>query len=374
MLCLMALAVPAAAVLTGQPADRPGHAVPLGRLARLSKGANICRWFRYPANDSDAHFGDYIWDSEAQAIRRIGLRHVRLCISPQVIYDPANPSVPILRAQAFIDRAIERFHRADLAVMVDIHNEDQKRIMDNAEWREGFVAFWGAYAKHLSKFDPEKTFLEIVNEPVFDGREGEWYALQKRLASTIRASAPKHTIVATGANWGGVAGLQKLEPLDDRNVVYSFHFYDPFPFTHQGATWTSEEMKVIRDVPYPSSPELVAPLLSSLTDAKARGTVEWYGNERWGRTKMAESLGRALNWGKLHKVPLYCGEFGVYPVVAPAESRARWFKDMGEILAESGAGWAVWGWDEGFGLSRSMRDGKLVVDPVVAKSLGLSLP
>jgi len=42
-------------------------------------------------------------------------------------------------------------------------------------------------------------------------------------------------------------------------------------------------------------------------------------------------------------VPLYCGEFGVFPVHAEAGHRAQWFRDVGQILAERQIGWAVWG-------------------------------
>lgn len=41
------------------------------------------------------------------------------------------------------------------------------------------------------------------------------------------------------------------------------------------------------------------------------------------------------------------------------------------MLAASHFGWAVWGWDEGFGLNRRIVNGQPVVDAVVAKALGL---
>ena len=73
-------------------------------------------------------------------------------------------------------------------------------------------------------------------------------------------------------------------------------------------------------------------------------------------------------------MPLYCGEFGVFPAHSKPEHRANWFRDFGEVLAENHIGWAVWGWDEGFGLNRKMVNGKPVVDAVVAQALGLNLP
>lgn len=352
-------------------AQEPLSEVPRTRLERLSTGANICRWFRWAADRPEEHFAEYISDEEMRVMRAIGLRHVRLCIHPEMIYNPERPTEPIAPMMAHIDRAIERFHRADLAVVLDLHNENQERLENDPVWREGFVQFWGALAKHYSTVNPEMLILEIINEPVFTGREGEWHALQERIVEVIRKHAPRHTIVVTGAGWGGIDGLERLPPLKDRNLVYSFHFYEPFPFTHQGATWSSPEVRVIRDIPYPSSPEAVAHLLSAIPDEGARAMVAFYGQQRWDRARMSARLNEAIEWGRRHRVPLYCGEFGVFPLVAPPESRAAWFTDFGSLLRESGVGWAIWGWDEGFGFGRRVVDGRVEFDTHVARSLGL---
>ena len=84
-----------------------------------------------------------------------------------------------------LEAAIERFHRAGLLVVVDIHNEDRAAELDPA-WQDAFVRFWGSLAARLSRFDPELTILEIINEPVFDRREEEWNTLNARLAAVIR--------------------------------------------------------------------------------------------------------------------------------------------------------------------------------------------
>jgi aryl-phospho-beta-D-glucosidase BglC (GH1 family) len=271
----------------------------------------------------------------------------------------------------YLEAAIERFHRAGLLVMVDIHNEERPVELDPA-WQDAFVRFWGLLAARLSRFDPELTILEIINEPVFDRREEEWNTFNARLAAVIRQNAPEHTIVTSGPNWGGIDGLNKLKLLPDSNVIYSFHCYDPFTFTHQGATWDGDAVKPLRGVPYPSSPEAVAPLLPALeASPESRKIVEFYGNERWNKEKLAARFHQGIEWGVKNQVTLYCGEFGVYPPYSKPEHRANWFRDFGEVLAASHIGWAVWGWDEGFGLNRRIVDGQPVVDAVVAKALGL---
>ena len=344
--------------------------VPRRRLDRLATGANVCRWFRFPRGNSAEHFTNYISEDEAAYMAQIGLRHVRLCVAPRVIMERSSGDVIEERGKQ-LEAAIERFHRAGLLVMVDIHNEDRAAELDPS-WQESFVRFWGLLAARLSRFDAELTILEIINEPVFAHREEEWNTLNARLAAAIREKAPQHTIVTSGPNWGGIDGLKKLKLLPDKNVIYSFHCYDPFTFTHQGATWAGEAVKPLRGVPYPSSPEAVEPLLADLESAPAsKKLVESYGRERWNKDKLAARFKQGIEWGASNRVPLYCGEFGVFPARSKPEHRANWFHDFGEVLAENRIGWAVWGWDEGFGLARRKVDGKPVVDAVVAKALGL---
>jgi endoglucanase len=340
------------------------------RLERLRAGANLCRWFRFPRNETAEFFRDYIPDSEAEMMTRIGLKHVRLCVAPKEIMDATTGAVREDRAK-LLEAAIRRLQRAGLLVMVDIHNEDRAAELD-PDWQNAFMKFWSALAGRFAAFDPELTMLEIINEPVFSGREQEWNTLNARLAAVIREKAPQHTIVTSGPNWGGIDGLQKLTLLPDRNVIYSFHCYDPFPFTHQGATWAGEGVKPLRQVPYPSSPDAVMPLLSALQDKpESKGMLEKYGRERWNKDKLAARFQQGVAWGAKHGVPLYCGEFGVFPRFAESRHRAQWFADFGRVLATHRIGWAVWGWDEGFGLDRRHVDGKLVIDPVVAQALDL---
>ncbi len=346
------------------------NGVPASRLTRLAKGANICRWFRF-RNAKAEELSDYVTESESKKMREMGLTHVRLCLQPRMVMDPSTGEVRKEVASS-VDAAIERFHRSGLLVLLDLHNEDRADEI-NPAWQEAFVKFWGEFAGRLKHFDPDLTMFEIINEPVFKGREQEWNSLNQRLAAAIRKSAPDHTIMTSGPNWGGIDGLRKLTLLEDTNVVYSFHCYDPFAFTHQGATWAGPDVKPLRGVPYPSSPETVAPLLADLEQYPgSKKLLENYGKQSWNKTKLAARFKEGIEWGIRNKVPLYCGEFGVLPTYAKPEHRANWFRDFGQVLAENQIGWAVWGWDEGFGLNRQHVNGALEVDRTVVTGLGLT--
>jgi hypothetical protein len=129
---------------------------------------------------------------------------------------------------------------------------------------------------------------------------------------------------------------------------------------------------LLKGIPYPSSPEAVAEPLSKITNAEAQNWVRDYGAQRWDRDKLKTQLAGALEWGRQNGVALYCGEFGAYPLVAPPDSRGRWFHDFASVVKESGVGYAVWGWDDGFGFGRRYANGKPVLDPVPIDALGLN--
>lgn len=344
--------------------------VPRTRLERLQFGANVSRWFRYPESQTAEHYRDHVTDDEMAFMRRMGIRHVRLALAPSIVMDLKTGEL-LEHTMVYVDQAIDRFVRHGIAVIVDLHNED-RAYEEDAELRQHFLRFWNSVAHRYRDKDPEWVYVELMNEPVYDDREAEWSAYQRALLAAVRRHAPRHTVVLSGPNWGGIDGLRKLTPVEDRNVVYSFHFYDPFPFTHQGATWTTPACRYLRQVPYPSSPESVAPLLGQLAREQrdAYEMLHWYGEERWNRARLTERFGQALEWGRRHGVPLYCGEFGVYPLVARPEHRTNWFRDFGNILATGGTGWAVWGWDEDFGLNRQRSYGQIRVDTMVAQALG----
>jgi aryl-phospho-beta-D-glucosidase BglC (GH1 family) len=230
---------------------------------------------------------------------------------------------------------------------------------------------WRGLAKHLSSRDPERVFFEVMNEPVVRD-SARWNAIQKKALAAMRESAPRHTLIAGGAQWSAVDQLEKIEVVADPNVVYNFHCYEPFKFTHQGANWTSDSVRGLKNAPYPSSPEAVAKVLSALPDEKARQNMIQYGKENWNAEKLDSLLARAAAWGRKNGVALTCNEFGVYRN-APAADRCRCIEDVRKALEKHGIGWCMWDYAGGFGVATG-KPGQRAADPDTVKALGLAAP
>jgi len=56
----------------------------------------------------------------------------------------------------------------------------------------------------------------------------------------IRKSNPTRPVIIGGEDWSSIDSLSTLELPDDPNIHPTFHYYAPFKFTHQGASWVEE--------------------------------------------------------------------------------------------------------------------------------------
>jgi endoglucanase len=237
------------------------------RLARLRHGINLSHWFAQSADYSKAHLESHTTAEDFALIKSIGFDHVRLTLEPAPLFNVDDPSTLKAEHLKYLDNALDLIPMQGLAVIVDIHPSDEFKIRLNSNDRqiEAFGKFWRALAQHLSTRDPERVFLEVINEPmVEDGYR--WYGMQGKLVSAIRSGAPQHTIIASGHRWSGLVELLFLQPYADRNIIYNFHFYEPYAFTHQGASWAGGNLPFYKNIPYPSSLESVSKILDTIQD------------------------------------------------------------------------------------------------------------
>ena len=342
------------------------------RVARLAKGVNVTRWFWLNDDKSDKHYDTYISEEQAQAIRDAGFTHVRLPIEPKMFLNEQNPTQLDEKLLKYLDYAIGRFTAHDLAVIVDIHAwEDtfKKRLMTEPAMQDAFARMWGALAEHLNYTDPEMVYFEVMNEPSPDKPE-DWLPLQENIVKAIRAGSPEHTIIVGGPNWNGIDGLLIMKPLDDANIVYNFHFYEPFIFTHQGATWVNDVMGSLRGIRYPSSDGRCGKL-PDFKNETANGWANDYCTVQNSDAQVLTSrIKQAADWAAKYDVPLTMNEFGVYPEVAPYNDRLQWFRDVRNAAEQFGIGWTVWGYDDAFGLGYNAETG---MDVGVLSALGMKV-
>jgi len=167
---------------------------------------------------------------------------------------------------------------------------------------------------------------EFMNEPVADDAE-QWNRLLARVADSIRQWEPTRVLVIGSNRWQSASTFDQLRiPENDTNIILSFHFYEPMFLTHYHAAWTN--LKDFNgEVNYPG--QIV---LNSNNPDHLRV---------YNRDTLLKMMQKPLHLADSLKLPLYCGEYGIYNNFFPA-SRMAWYKDMVSIFNEHGIAYANW--------------------------------
>jgi endoglucanase len=369
-LCLIAVSASA------QSASQPASTVPPSRLAQLRRGINASEWFAQVYDKlgyTKEHFQSWTTSDDIALIKSMGFDHVRLSVNPQPMFTENHPNDIPVEYLSYLDSAVKMILDHDLAVVIDLHPEGdfKARLAKDDGFVQQFADFWRVLAKHYAAWDPDRVFLEILNEPEFTDRY-RWYGVEAKLAAAIREGAPQHTIIAAGAHWSDDDDLVFLEPLRDTNVIYNFHFYEPHIFTHQGATWGAYFWHWVKGLRYPSSPDSASQTAAGVPEALDRLAVIRYGQDHWDATRINAEVAQVAEWAKRRGVPVICNEFGVYRTYADPHDRAAWIRDARSAFERHEMGWAMWDYSGSFGVV-TKKDGRAMPDELTLQALGLTM-
>jgi endoglucanase len=358
-LAVFALLLPAAATAAAQPAP--------ARIAALGRGVSLTGWFRFPASSDPAVLRSWLSDSAMAELRRAGFTFVRLAVQPEFVGEDA-------RRQAVLVEAIRRLQRQGLAVVIDAH-PSAWHLEDRAEDRQALLDFWRSLTPALRRLPPGLTFPELLNEPVFAGQDAAWQALQHAALDIVRTALPDDTVVLTGGDWGSVAGLPRLRPEGDPNVIYSFHFYDPAELTSLAAYRPDVRHADLARLPFPvDDPAACRRVADASPDPSTAGLMRFYCSLGWDGARVAARIQAAADWGRRNHAAVWLGEFGASARLNPP-ARLAWLRAVRKACATQGIGWTLWGYDDvmGFGVPRPPGPHP-VLDWGVLRALGLGAP
>jgi endoglucanase len=339
--------------------------------------------------------------NELRVLRRTGFDFVRLAVDPG----------PFLQFQGsrrdhlddLLTSRVRLILSAGLSVIVDFHPSDQHedytaKALTRGVQTPGFQAYMRLLvhtAALLERLHSRGIALEIMNEPPVT--PDRWQPMLEAAYGAIRERAPYLLLVLDGGDEGSPEGMVALGKFSsDPAAVFSFHYYDPYQFTHQGAPWVGA--RYLADVPYPAlaralqdslgaSAALIA--TSDLTSSQkslaildARQRLESYRKSAFDRGAIAQSFDRIASWARDHRVPMkrvILGEFGAMRQdggrggLRHAE-RAAWIHDVREEAEAHGFIWAAWVYRGSGGFSLVKDEEGTELDPAVIEALGLDRP
>ena len=299
----MALTAPAA---FAQAAPAPA--------SQFHRGVNVLGYDPYWTDESKRRFE---W-RHFREIHDAGFDFVRLNLQAFRHMDAQNRLE--LAWIAKLDDVLREAGKAGLGVIVDEHDFNACST-DIETCRAKLSAFWQQVAPHLSNA-PSNVAFELLNEP-HDKLNGDpWNALFAQVLAIVRQTNPTRTVVVGPTHWNSLADLPLLKLPADPNLLVTFHYYEPFHFTHQGATWVGPEIQALHGITWGGD-----------TDRAALGT----------------DFDKVSAWSEANKRPVLLGEFGAYDRSGtPIEYRVA-YTSAGRCAAEErGFGWAYWQFDGDF--------------------------
>ena len=379
----------------------------------VRRAINVAQWFTWPRYEPAPGSG-IMWPpykdvprppdlAELKRLKQAGFDTVRLPVDPApfIVFEGERKQFVYRR----LSEAVDRIRAAGMNVIVDLHPNSRHPVWGQHAVVKGagtpaFDKFADVVEDMARRFGPQHRHvaLELINEPRLKckGEEQQrWESLAKTLIDRARRGSSDLTLVLTGACVSSYEGLLALNPqtFNEKKLIYTFHFYDPFSFTHQGAQFIPWPDKYLDEVPWPiSERSMEMPLektLRRVAEAKldaldrdkasigAQANLKKLYNSNAGRDFIRDRFARVSEWAKEHRVDpsrILIGEFGVLkkrPGLAGAlcGDRDRWLRDIRTTADEFGFAWAYFNYDGPFALI--VDDKQRQLDSSILAALGL---
>ncbi len=324
--------------------DSPAHVA----ARRFQRGANLGNYLEAPRSQN---WGAKYSEADFKAIRAEGFDHVRL---PIAWHQYAGPGPDFKLSDEIFSKAdflVTNALNHGLNVLMNIHHFDAF-TSDPAAHTNDFYALWRQIARHYAG-TPLGVAFELINEPKDKATTVVLNPIYAAAIRHIRDVSPRRTIFVGPGKWNSITELAALKlPDNDDNLIVTVHCYDPFYFTHQGASWTKPATDT-KGIIFPGPPP--TPLVPAPSVTNNQGVVNWINEYNTQPTAENPSSPRAFRgklrtareWSDYYGRPVHVGEFGCY-IGADAASRARFYAEFRRALGEARLGWAMWDWKAGF--------------------------
>lgn len=266
----------------------------------------------------EGSWGYIIRERDLHAIRALGFDTIRVPIKWSAHAGTHSPYTIDEAFFARVDTVAAQALAAGLQVIIDVHHYDELNETPAAHLPR-LYAMWEQISAHYEGW-PSGLMFEFLNEPHTNMSFARVNQLNRDLLSMVRETHPDRWVILGGGQWGTLEGMLRTDPPYDPHAMVTFHYYEPFEFTHQGAPWAYEPIPL---------------------------------GQTWGapqdRQTVSEHFAHAIRFSQTVGMPVLLGEFGVYEEVPDAD-RARWTHHIRRTAEVSGFGWCYWDWATSLGM------------------------
>jgi len=326
---------------------------------------NISHWLSQNG-ETMTYAAPWFGESDVDWISKQGFDHIRLpvdfrlCLSPDGSLDESKLT-PIVNAIAW-SRA------RGLGLVLDAHflpGADfnsvggDSRVYTDAALQEKTAQCWRQMARRFANEGPYLRF-EILNEPVAAENKQLNPFMHKMLAA-IRESNPTRIVYVTSNKWSSFHTVGDVVLPNDPYIALTIHFYEPIVFTHQRAPWVGFT-NTLPPVAFPGVTPDVTGYTTSIFHMKL------HTGEPIDAAGIEKTFASVSAWLAVHapKIEVYVGEFGVFNTADP-ESTRNWIRAVRTDSESRGWGWAVWDYNDSFGVRSRDGSGTPVLQGLFSK-------
>ncbi len=308
----------------------------------LHKGVSLSNWFWNQNDQFDAETWvteqDYIW------LKEQGYDHVRIPVE----MDDLDQAWLLPKMRQAIQWGIDHQLMVIVACFGDHYNNElvpQEKYQDLLK----------KLAMVVAEFPADKVFFQFANEPDVPNPQ-DWSRIQSDMIHVARQVLPdRWLLTSTPLRWREQDGWDQLKafrlmmPSDDDKIIYTLYFYEPFFFTHQGATWAGDEARHVKGYAYPVDIKNVDDVIHKLPPQE----VDWLPDtlrEPWDKAMLADRLKLITAWRDQYHRPVMISEIGVHRPYALQDSVSRWLDDVTQMLDANKIPYTIWDYRGNFSL------------------------
>jgi len=340
--------------------------------APFSRGVNFSQWFE-TSSAQGIQFTRYT-ERDFADVKSMGADLIRLPVNMHAMTGAAPDYVLDPLLLQFLDSAVNWAEKHQLYIIIDNHSFDPVEPTGE-DIDKILLKVWAQIAQRY-KNRGDYVLYEILNEPhaISDERWGE---IQGMAIETIRKIDPKHTIIVGGTDYNSIDKLTSIPQYADKNLIYTFHFYDPYIFTHQGAHWgTPPVLTALAGIPFPADRRRMPKIPAEYKGTWIESTLKYSYMDDAVPAKLYSTLDKAVEFSNARKAPVFCGEFGVYMIQSPPADRAAWYQVVSGALDRRNISRASWDYFGSFGIFKTRNGGDFNADlnTGVVRAMGFTPP
>lgn len=310
--------------------------------APFTRGVNFTNWLEYRPTDQIQE--DYFTKKDFENVKKLGCDVVRLPIHFENFCNEANDYIVPDKIFGILDRVVSWVTELEIYVIFDFHNSTTVDSQTTKSVEGVLLKVWSQLANRY-KESPKWVIFELMNEP--HGIEiPVWNEIISNVFKCVREIDKNHYIIVGGADWNSFTGMKALPEFVDDKVIYTFHFYDPHTFTHQGASWC--HMERVIGIPFPYAPEKMPPVPEDATERERKCFEEYPKNGTI--EAVIQYFDQYVEFSLNRNAPVFCGEFGCFSPFADPLERENWYRIVTNLLSERNISRTSWDYYGPFGI------------------------